>query len=704
MSDTDDFVRRLARLNGIATSWRDVWGAERGVGIDTLRALLRGLDVPVDHMSAEELVADAEAHRWPEHLPARICVDMGEPRAIELALPNVASPPRLRWHLIAGSGERHAGEVAPEPAGHDPATGLHLIRWRFVAPNVIGHGEIGRDDTGERAALAVAPPRCFDAFQGRKSWGTVVQLGGLQSPGDGGLGHYEALASLASALGRRGADAIAVSPVHSLFAADAGHFSPYAPSNRQFLNGLLASPQAWLSAGTVPASPSADITGFSLIDWQQALPVRREALRAAWRTFVPAHLFGPDALGDAFHAFRAEGGQALESHARFEALHGHFFGQDPSLWDWRSWPAAWRSPASPTVDAFARDHAEEIGFHVFLQWLASRQLSAAQQAARDAGMTIGLIADLAVGTHPGGSRAWSEPDALLRDLTIGAPPDLLGPLGQDWGLTIFSPSALRRDGYASFLGDLRAAMRFAGGIRLDHIMGLQRLWCVPAGATANDGSYVEMPWRDLMRLVALESHRHRCMVIGEDLGTVPDGFRDELRQRNVLGIQVLWFERQADGGFRPPEHYSDAAIATTSTHDLATLAGWWIGRDIEWRARLGQLLGDESEARAARDRERRALWGLLRARNLVAEDAPPATIDETAAAAIVTLLGQTNAPLVLVPIEDLLLDTEQPNLPGTVSEHPNWCRRAGTADGGFLAAPPATAIIAALNATGRHTP
>lgn len=696
----DDRLRHLAKLHGIAPSWRDTWGQERDVGADTLRALLRGLGIPIEgDASVAALLVEAETQRWPHHLPARLCAEMGETVTVELALPAGRPPPVLEWQLRAADGAVHGGPVAaePEPVREDPATGIRLLHWRFTAPDAIGDGEI-RLPSGEHAVLSVAPPRCFEAFHGRKAWGSVVQLPGLRAAGDGGIGHYEGLARLAAALARHGADAVAVSPVHSLFAADAGHYSPYAPSNRRFCNGLLANPQSWLPA---PQPADADRPD-GLIDWAQAMPKRRDTLAAAWRHFATTHLAHPDALGEDYLGFRADGGAALENHARFEALHAHFFGRDPALWDWRSWPAALQTPSSPEVEAFAATHADDVGFHVFLQWLAERQLKAAQQAAREAGMQVGVIADLAVGTHPGGSRAWSEPEALFSGISIGAPPDLLGPMGQDWGLTIFSPTALKRDGCAAFLGDLRAAMRHAGGIRLDHIMGLQRLWCIPAGATADQGAYIDMPWRDLIRLVALESHRHRCLVIGEDLGTVPEGFRDELRSRNVLGIQVLWFERQADGGFRPPEHYSDASVATTSTHDVATLAGWWVGRDIDWRVQLGQLRESEAEARAARAREREQLWHLLRERRLAPRDEVPSALDERSAAAIASLLGETRAPLVLLPLEDLLLEPEQPNLPGTVTGHPNWCRRIGAADGGFLAESPAAAIIAALGAARRQ--
>src|SRR6201991_4814516 len=225
----------------------------------------------------------------------------------------------------------------------------------------------------------------------------------------------------------------------------------------------------------------------------------------------------------------------------------------------------------------------------------------AQRAAIDAGMSIGLVADLAVGTDGGGSQAWSHHREMIHGLSVGAPPDALNRLGQDWGLTTYSPLALQSEGFAGFIGLLRAALRSAGGVRIDHVLGLRRLWMVPHGAAATEGAYVRYPLEDMLRLVALESHLHRAIVIGEDLGTVPSDFRQAIGEKGVLGIRVLWFERAADGGFIAPSEWSDKAMATTSTHDVSTVAGWWSGRDVEWRKRTGL---DNPELDEAAQREK----------------------------------------------------------------------------------------------------
>lgn len=507
--------------------------------------------------------------------------------------------------------------------------------------------------------------RCFAVPPGRP-WGLGVQVYALRSPGDGGLGHFGALAELAEKAAEKGADALGISPVHALFAADPAHYSPYSPSDRRFLNGLLCNPEG------------GDDRDWELIEYPDALVTRMENLRISFDTYKR----DPD-----FQQFRRQAGTDLENFARFEALHQHFFSAEPALWDWRNWPAAYRHPTHPQVEAFAAAHAEAVDFHIYLQWLANRQLSEAQARARAAGMSIGLIADLAVGMHAGGARAWADRNALLTGVSIGAPPDLLGPQGQNWGLSAFSPKGLVETAFAPFRADLDTAMRHAGGIRLDHVMGLQRLWCIPEGAPADQGAYLRMPFQEMAALVARKSRERRCIVIGEDLGTVPDGFREELEGRNVMGIRVLWFECDADGQFLPPGRYPASSIATTSTHDLPTIMGWWLGRDIDWRDRLGQ--GGDRDQRA---RERAALW-----RALGRAGDPPQVLDPEAASAIAAYIGSTPAALVLLPLEDALLMEEQPNLPGTTVEHPNWRRRAPHATADLLGGAAVGQVLQALD-------
>jgi 4-alpha-glucanotransferase len=355
----------------------------------------------------------------------------------------------------------------------------------------------------------------------------------------------------------------------------------------------------------------------------------------------------------------------------FDALDCQF--RPTGAMDWRSWPTTFHDPDGIAVKQFAKKHADEIEFHLFTQWLARESLAAAQQTAKAAGMAIGLIADLAVGVHPGGSDSWALPNAMLKRLTIGAPPDPLGPHGQNWSITGFSPAGLRESGYQPWIAMLRSALRSAGGLRIDHAFGMARLWVIPEGGNSSQGAYLNYPFLDLMRLVTLEAHRASALIIAEDLGTSPSGFTQAVSDRNILGMRVLWFERAADHGFVGAQDYPQNCVAMTGTHDTPTVAGWWSGRDIEWADRLNRLpaAADRTTVEEIRDWDRGLLWSTIGAEERRPAPDEPGPVIEAALGHI----AKSPAVLAIAPIEDLLGEAEQPNLPGTVSGHPNWRRR-----------------------------
>src|SRR6185437_6189209 len=488
---------------------------------------------------------------------------------------------------------------------------------------------------------------------------------------------------------RRGAHALAVSPTHAMFSAEPSRFSPYSPSSRLWLNVTHIDPAAVFGADAARAALEAAQAGdawsaleaLPLIDWPNAVKLKLKVLRTLYEQFSAQERGQDTPRALEFHGFCERAGRALEDHARFEALQAAQLAQGGNG-HWRDWPEALRDPRSPEVEAFADAHRHEVTFHLFLQWLAAKGLSHAQHAARDAGMAVGLIADLAVGCDSAGSHAWSYRDDMLQSVSVGAPPDLFNQAGQAWGLTTFSPRAMRTEGFSAFIDMLRAAFAHAGGIRIDHILGLRRLWLAPEGESARNGAYLRYPLEDLLRLIALESWRHRAIVIGEDLGTVPPGFRERLDEHGIAGIRVLWFERAVDGNdFKPPQEWDRNAVGTTTTHDLPTVAGWWRGSDIAWRNRIGQTSarpdGQDPEEAAQEERtsDRAALWLAFQQAGVAAPDvsAPPpdsAPVDEALA-----FVAATPGPLVTFPLEDLLALDEQPNLPGSIDEHPNWRRR-----------------------------
>ena len=653
----------LASRAGLAVDWIDANGRPQRVNPDALRAVLKGLGHPADtDAEIDASLLELEQAQQDKHLPPLMTVDSGD----GLDLARYFEPDTLcRVNLENGE-----------------ALELRLD-GDAVLPGVIALGYHQVHINDQVFTLAVAPTHCYsvaDAVdtQPARAWGLSAQLYSLRRLGDGGFGDTLALEHLVRSAAERGADALAISPMHAMFSADTGRFSPYSPSSRLFLNSLYASPSCILGERDVRNAIEAlgleeelhTLEQHSLIDWPSAANAKQRLLRALYEDFR----HGQHPQHADFLSFRQAGGEALENHCRFEAVQAQRAAAGEDL-DWRHWPEEWRNPASPALVHFAEDNREEIGYFAFAQWLIARCLERAQQAARGSGMGVGLIADLAVGADGGGSQAWSRQDELLSGLTVGAPPDILNRAGQGWGISAFSPEGLKRNGFRAFIEMLRANFAHAGGLRIDHVMGLQRLWVIPMDASPREGAYLYYPVDDLLRLLALESHRHKAIVLGEDLGTVPDGLREKLSGRSILGMRVLLFEQGHDGQFNPILDWPDNALATTSTHDLPTLNGWWHSRDIDWNIQLGLIDAPTVEQWSEhRLRERQALRQALSQdpQNFVEEirNETDHMID-----ASVRYLGHTRAPLVLLPLEDALGLEEQANLPGTTDTHPNWRRR-----------------------------
>jgi 4-alpha-glucanotransferase len=539
---------------------------------------------------------------------------------------------------------------------------LRLRTAQSLPPLEIGYHKLR---FGERElVLAVAPSRCLtiaDLAAGHRLWGLAAQIYSLRRPGDGGIGDTTAVAELASLAAKFGAHAVALSPMHSLFPADLSRFSPYGPSSRLFLNPLLIDPAAALGKERIDALQTSGDEAGALIDWPRAGAAKYALLRRLFDDFSAKEIANNSTLAAAFRAFQQGQGAALAEHARLEAE--------------------------------AAKGAMPVLYYAFLQWLADAALARTQAIARHAGMQIGLIADLAIGLDRNGTEVKSRPQDFLTDLSIGAPPDAFNARGQDWGLTTFSPHGLRASRFAPFLATLRAAMRHAGGVRIDHVMGLMRLWVLPQGVSPIEGAYLTYPFADMLRLLALESHRNRAIVIGEDLGTVPPGFRERLRIAGIAGMDVLWFQREGDC-FLAPQHWRDDAVAMTTTHDLPTVAGWWQASDLHIRHALGRATDDDL---ARRPLERDNLWRTFVAAGIANNPAPAPEQTDRAVDAALADIAHSPSPLALVPLEDVAGVSEQPNLPGTIDEHPNWRRRFDRPADELLTSPAARRRLALLN-------
>jgi 4-alpha-glucanotransferase len=530
------------------------------------------------------------------------------------------------------------------------AVGSYRLHASIKSPN--------NDGPSDEATLLLAPERAYQGSERTpwRFWAIAVQLYGVRSRRNWGHGDFSDLADLVDLAADLGAAGIALNPLHALFDPQA-ETSPYAPSSRQFLN------TRYIDVEAIPEFPGLQAAGMQqtvealrqgdMIDYPGVVAAKQQGLRLAYDAFRQG---ASESRRREFDRFRRQRGSTLAQFACFERLRSRF----PQPW-WE-WPAEWQRPQE---DVLARrrgtDH-DSIAFHEFAQWIADQQLGRCRDKAAERGLPIGLYLDLAVGVRADGFDAWSAQDTVLRSVEVGAPPDILNTAGQKWGLAGVNPVALERHAFQQFREVLRASMRYAGAIRLDHVLALQRLYLVPAGMSADKGVYVRFPFHALLAVIAQESVAHRCLVIGEDLGTVPENFRETLADWGFWSYQVMLFERAWDGAFRAPEHYRENALATFATHDLPTFAGWRTSRDLAVKRELGIDPGETDDERNA---AQAALRHALSARGMETVDVLSVT----------KYLAAASSRLLIVSLEDAVGVAEQVNLPGTVDEHPNWRRR-----------------------------
>jgi 4-alpha-glucanotransferase len=571
------------------------------------------------------------------------------------------------WKILAGrvvvaEGKTEAPSIAfPE--------GLALGTYRLYLTDAAS--------TREEAPLIVTPEQAFGGNFDR-CWLLAVQLYGIRSMRNWGIGDFTDLEGLLRLANSLGADGVGLNPLHALFDDRPGDCSPYSPNSRLFLNPL------YIDVEKLPELPRrlvvrnreklSRLRALDIVDYVEVAELKWAALRQAFANFIAGPVL--ERRRD-FEAFRKEQGALLSRFACFEALR-HRFGKP-----WWEWPEEWQQPGeAKCAELRAGEDAHEIEFVEFVQWTASRQLLGCKQLAERLGMKVGLYLDVAVGVQSDGFDAWNEQEAISRLLGVGAPPDLLNTLGQDWGLAGFNAAGLERRSFEPFRDMLRASMRYAGAIRLDHVLGLKRLYLVPRGFRADNGAYVLMPFAALLAATALESAAHASVVIGEDLGTVPPGFREQMNGWGIWSYQVMMFERDDAGKFRGIDHYSSNALVTFNTHDLCTYAGWRSFSDLKLKRGLGIDPGESDEAR----------WQALGALDEVLRNHG---IEGNSFYAVVNFLARTRARLLAISLEDLLGVIDQPNIPGTVNEHPNWRQRMPVAIDQIASAIDAAALRAA---------
>lgn len=714
-----ELLRLLAERAGIVADYHDIAGTHHVTSDETRRAMLAAMGFRVvDRTALIEELTTWDHRPWVRGCEPVLVVRVGQdPGRWSLCVPCEEDDEGqlvVRWLIHGEQGEKHhEREEGPGGLVEEVRTigGRRYVRLTFPLPSdlPIGYYDVkalaqsGRGTVESSSRLIVAPARCYvpeTMQQGRRLWGFALQLYSLRSDRNWGIGDFEDLAAVTEWAGRLGAGVLGLNPLHALKNSKPYHISPYAPNSRLFLNELYIAVERVAECRTAPevrkrlADPSfraqlEAARASELVDYNSVASAKRAVLALCYRAFLRDNFEGsePDlkpktARGWFFHQYVQREGEPLVQYALFQALEDERqFVQSPSV-VWAEWPEQYRTPDSVAVREFMRRHMKKVRFFQYLQWLAAEQLTAAMAKTHEAGMPIGFYHDLALGSDRYGADGWRFQDVLAMKADCGAPPDAFAPEGQNWGLSPADPLRLRATAYEYFIEILRNNLRYGGAIRIDHVMALFRLFWIPRGLPASQGTYVRYPAEDLLAILALESVRAKALVIGEDLGTVPDWVRDRLAAAGVLSYRVFYFERTDSGTCQPPAAYPAQSVAVVTTHDLPTLSGYWEGGDIEARAKLGMFPTEQARIAMVAERQvdKTRILAALKAEGLLpagmSEDpAQTPVLTEELADAIHLYLARTPAWVVLANVEDVLGVRGQTNLPGTVDQHPNWCRK-----------------------------
>jgi 4-alpha-glucanotransferase len=681
-------LTHLADELGISRSYQDAFGMQCEVPPATLQAVCAQLGFPAndDTQAGASLAAlrAQTAAAW----HASVVTRRGDDGLVDIPLRLEGSDAvDIHWTLTLEDGATHAGKESWSDlmsVPDDPTR--RLLRLRFL-PHGYHRVDVQIDTPAHlqrRGTVHViyAPPQCYapeTIAHGARVWALTTQLYSLRSDTDWGAGDFSCLADLFARAGDAGAAGVGLNPLHALFGDDPDHASPYSPSSRLFINPLyldvtaiedFAESQSAQELFALPdfAEVLKALRGVPHVDYRGVAAIKLTMLRQLYRSFRLLHLEKDTPRGHAFRAYREREGKKLQGFAVFEALREHFGATDPDQRYWRRWPEAFRDPEGPAVANFAATYEESVSFHAYLQWNAELQL--AQAVALGAKLPLGLYGDLAVGFDGGGADAWMNQDTVAAGFSAGAPPDPLALQGQNWGFPPLDPRALLASGYRLFIDVVRANMKYAGALRIDHVLGFMRMFWVPEGRPSSEGTYVTYAVDDLLAIVAIESHRNACLVIGEDLGTLPPRLREVLADAALYSYRIVYFERDGER-FKTPGEYPERAAAAVTTHDLPTLAGFWNGADIRLREKFGALPTQEALAIAfsVREHDRDHLLAALRAEGLEWNGGGVPQIP------VHRFLARTRAHVVLVQLDDAVGEAEQINVPGTHREYPNWRRR-----------------------------
>ena len=705
-----DQLRILADLYGIVPEYYDIFGNKHLTTENTAKAILRTMQVEIGSEEALRQEIDRKNSKpWDDLLlPVMVISENHQPCSIPVFIPigSRALPDiMLFWTVTDESGKQEYFSCSGEGLAVDEERWLHDLRYVKVLITDDQKRDIGYytvhvscthcsgDDIDKSIhqkimRLIITPDSCYlpDSLKTEQARGISVNLYAVRSEKNWGIGDLGDLKDIVVTLGKIGGDFVGINPLHAIPNTMPYGISPYSPLSRLFRNAV------YLDINSIPdvaSSPKArkfisssqftqeleSLRSADFIDYERIAGLKLSTLGLAFDSFLKKEFKKDTDRGRSFKNFLKEEDPWIGLFAVYSVLRDQMISTQ-GIYAWQDWPGEYHDPSGVSVQKFAQEHKEEVLFHQYVQWLIDEQLEEVRNASVKNGLTVGLYNDLAVGSVAGGSDTWSFSGAIAANVDVGAPPDDFSINGQNWGFPPMSPENIKESGYELFVRTIRQNMKHAGALRIDHALGLFRLFWIPSGLSPKEGAYVTYPAEDLLRIIALESVRNKVVVVAEDLGTLEESFREMLQRFNMLSYRLFYFERNyPDPSFRQLDAYPTGALCAVTTHDLPTLYGFWQGKDIEIKKSLGMYQNDDQWKHdlAIRGRDRELIIAILRQHSLIGNtESPDDPMTPELCEAVYCYLAKTQCRMLLVSLDDVIGTIDQQNLPGTVTEYPNW--------------------------------
>ncbi|MFN3395362.1 MAG: 4-alpha-glucanotransferase [Thermodesulfovibrionales bacterium] len=691
MNLIDKYIDELALLCGIVPKYYDIRGNLYTIPLDTKKAILSSLGIDTDSPDAlREEIRERSLRPWLNIIEPVYVLSINEkPLRIPLYLPlenGYEDKVSVDFSIADEAGNKrdirvHFNNIVDERI----VDGRRYVKVEFVdsynytlgyyeVDLILNHYDDAIDGLKKKSRLILTPDTAYLPDSLKRSLGLSVNLYSIRSKKNWGIGDFGDLEGLINWFALSGGHLVGINPLHAISNTIPYGISPYSPLSRLYKNFIYLDMDK-IGCGCIPETDYRDridrLRKQPLIDYESVASIKLEVLEKAFKSFMKDHYGKDTQFGRDFARFINDEGMGLELFATYMAISERY-----KSFDWQSWPEEYQSPDSKAVKLFVSKKKEKILFYQYIQWLIDLQHSHVCEIAKKAGMPVGLYHDLAIGAIRGSSDVWCNKSLYALDVDVGAPPDEFSPDGQNWGFPPLIPERLRENGYEFYIQTLRKNMRYAGALRIDHALGIFRLFWIPSGKSPKDGTYVSYPYEDLLRIIALESVRNSTVVIAEDLGTIGENVRENLSRFKMLSYRLFYFERNyPELSFLTPSNYPELALTSMTTHDLPTIYGYWLGRDIEERRRLGKYPDDETWLRQLneRKRDRILIIDALKREGLLSHDFQiPAQMTEELCLAIYRYLMKTPSRIVLISFDDMIGRIDQQNMPGVIEGYPNW--------------------------------